>query len=222
MNQDSTGNFDDVWDIITHYRARKGKGETVINHAVEDRVFKRLANIPPETRGKVIDWLLENRPRNFGLDLMAIDEAVTHVRGYETAYVPAKKVTCECCGLEYQYREQSSDEDKLNRSIFERCPRCMYRAANTIRAQEYRARNGKEEPGYADSLKKYRNSWISNGQEWWYNREDELLIEKIRASGTEEEREAMRVALAAEFEKIKAQYFPWAIQSKAQPEEARQ
>jgi ssDNA-binding Zn-finger/Zn-ribbon topoisomerase 1 len=221
MEQDSTGNFNDVWDIITHYRMRKGH-EAVVNHAVEARVFKRLANIPPETRGKVIDWLLENRPRNFGLDLIAINEAVTHTRGYETAYVPAKKVTCECCGLEYQYRKKSNDEDKLHRSIFDRCPRCRYRAANTIQAQEYRAKNGKEEPGYIKHLEDYRADWIARGREWWYNREDELLIEKIQASGTEEEKEAMRIALAAEFEKMKARYLPWAVHSKAQAEEALQ
>jgi hypothetical protein len=190
MEQDNTGNFSDAWDIISHYRIRKGR-EEVINHAVEDRVFKRLANIPPEQRSKVIDWLLENRPKNFGLDLMAINEAVTQTRGYDTPYKPAYKITCDCCGLEYQYREDSGDEDKLHRNIFDRCPRCGYKGADTIQALNYVTKRGKPEPGYAEYLKKHQDNWIARGKEWWYNREDELLRERIMASGTEEEKKEL-------------------------------
>jgi hypothetical protein len=190
MEQDKSGDFSDVLDIIEFYRVRKA-GTAVINRTVEERIFKRLAGIEGERRARVIDWLLENRPKNHGLDLPAVDEAVARVRGYETAFVPARKVTCECCGIEYQYKRYANEGDQLHRAIFDRCPRCGYDAGETIHAQEYRARLGREEEGHAERVEKHRDRWVRGGREWRYNRDDELLREQIMTSGTEEEKRVL-------------------------------
>jgi hypothetical protein len=171
--QDGAGNFNDVRDIIDHYRTRK-RGEVIINHSVEDRVFKRLANIPPETRTRVIDWLMENHPRNFGLDLMAINEAVTQIRGYTTPYVPAQKVTCGCCGLGYQYKLSATDDDKLNRGIFDRCPRCGHKHEDTLAAEQYAQKAGGYSDLYKAELKARLENWLAGGQKWHYDRDEEL------------------------------------------------
>jgi hypothetical protein len=173
MEQDKSGNFSDVWDIISHYRARKGR-EEVINHVVEERVFKRLANIPPEQRSQVIDWLLENHPKNFGLDLIAINNAVAHAKGYTTQYIVALKVRCECCGLEYQYKEYVTDEENILKNIFDRCPQCGFRYKNTLDDKDYIRRTGKTSETYLRELDVCKKNWIARGKKWQYNRDEDI------------------------------------------------
>ncbi|GHV91629.1 hypothetical protein AGMMS50268_21320 [Spirochaetia bacterium] len=202
MEQNNTDNFTDIWEIIDYYRVRKA-GKSVINHTVEDRVFKRLANIPREKRERLIDWLLENRKKNFGLDLMAIEDAVLHDRGYDTPYIVAQDVICECCGTKYQYKVTATSEDHLHRNIFKKCPRCGYCAEDTFHAQSYFVKYGKKNKEYEDALIKHRKKWISGGRKWWYNREDALLIERIQTSGTDDERKILDEIMVQRLEEFK-------------------
>jgi hypothetical protein len=191
---------DDIWEFIAYYRKK------TINETVEKLAFERLVRMTPERRQEVYNWLMDNHHKNFGLDIQAINDAMTHIRGYETAFVPARMVTCECCGLEYQHKDHVSADDKLQRGIFDTCPRCAYDPEKTLRAQKFFAKNAKEPEGYTAELQTHRDNWIAMGQQWRYNREDQLLIERIRAEGTEEEKEILSKIEVERLEKIKAQY----------------
>ena len=140
--------FDDITDLIQYYRKPKEE----INKTVDNRVFSSLRGYSVETRERIINWLFDNRPRNYGLDIPAINEAIkeTGSGAVYGEYVPARKMKCDACAIEYQWVQVTSDTFRHDKGLHESCPRCGLPGIDQINADKYaRQREGNQPEWYA-------------------------------------------------------------------------
>lgn len=143
--------FNDITDLIQYYRKPKEE----INKTVDNRVFLSLRGYSEETREKIINWLFANRPKNYGLDIPAINEAIKETGSGAAAseYVPAIKLKCDACQMEYQWVQITNDAMKHDKGLHETCPRCGLPGIDQIEAGRYADQREGNQPDWYTRLK---------------------------------------------------------------------
>lgn len=107
----------------------------------------------------VFNHIIENRQKDGAISVADIKESAIAV-GVPftiTRYVEVQDWTCDCCGHEYKYAPVPTDDDKIDKAIFDYCPICGFQAGWTITRNEVLL-NGRESPEwYARYLDVFRN-----------------------------------------------------------------
>lgn len=128
-------------------------------------------NYDTENRRKICDWLIDNQERRFGIDIPAIYRAVNESGAVRNRgeYVKAEKITCECCGLEYQFVLESSDQLRAERGIHDYCPRCGISYTDTVSAKKY-FDMGHNIDWYYRMVKEAKEKHCAPGTKWRYDK----------------------------------------------------
>ncbi len=167
----------EVFDLIKYFRGKNGPNETV-----ENRIYKRIAYYQGEDRKKLIDWLLENQPQNYGIDIHKINEGVRELGIDSNAhdYISTQEWICDCCGLKFKYAIYSSYDDKFNIGIFDYCPRCGLPPHDTITAKlESRLQRGKLSKWYINLVGEYKRSYDKRGS-WIFDKAEDERYDKTQ------------------------------------------
>jgi hypothetical protein len=153
---------DDINELLRYYE-KSGKPDVLLTR----KAFGLLGRIPKDERAKAIEWLLENQPKKFGLDIPAIRLALTETGTKFSEYIPAEDWTCDACGMQFKYIDQPTNADKHDRGLFDLCPRCGFQVCWT-----------KE----IEALQKARGLKADQIPEWYDLRRDEC--KKAHEPGT--------------------------------------
>lgn len=129
----------DVRDLITYYT--KDMDPLLIKSAM-----RMIGGYTPEDRAKIIEWLIENRPKRYGLDIPAIKEAIDAARVSKntTRWIDAVDWHCDACGVKFKYAEFVTFNDEIDRNIHDRCPQCGFCVSWTNDAREKLQRAGEK------------------------------------------------------------------------------
>lgn len=120
--------------------------------------MERLADTIPETgRQDVIDKIIESKDASRKLSAKDIVEACVAlgVSYRATHYLPVDDWVCDACGRAFKYHPSPSEDDKIDKYIYDFCPDCGLQPYYTKMAQEYNAL-GIATPWYADMVKRAR------------------------------------------------------------------
>ena len=143
--------------------------------------------LTPEERKRAIDWMYTNCKKNFGLDLSDLYQAIRESKGYTTPYMKIENWKCDICNLSFSYHQYPTDEDMLNRGIFDRCPRCGLQVYVTKQAEYETKRTGKIPEWYEKYVEQHITFWETTlGGKWFYNKKDELAaMERLKKQSLE-------------------------------------
>ena len=88
----------------------------------------------------VYNSIIENREKDGAIAVVDLKKACQEQGAAftETKYVPTEDWTCEACGNEFKYHPCPSDDDKIDKGIFDVCPNCGYQVAWSITADAYK------------------------------------------------------------------------------------
>lgn len=128
--------LDDVNEMLAYYNKSKP------DIALSKKAYAILGRFPKEARAKAIDWLYEHKERKFGVDVISFREALRETGTSVSEYVPAEDWTCDACGLTFKFFDQPTEEDKLEKGIFDFCPRCGFQPCWTREVEAHRKSNG--------------------------------------------------------------------------------
>ena len=148
-----------IQDILKRHR----KGE--INETVEERVVRGLNRLADDNLQMVIDWILDNHPSNYPLDVMNINRAINElgIGGSTSEPLTGEDWECDLCGERFKYSLCVSDDDKIKRAIFDKCPRCGFCPETTQHAHHYASLMQVLPEWYPESLKAHAVFWKSIG-----------------------------------------------------------
>lgn len=123
--------------------------------------LKRIAEtIPEDARQDVIDKILETETSSVKISVKHIVEAcrALGVSYRETRYLPAEDWICDCCGHEFKYHQSPSDDERIDKEIYDFCPMCGFQPGWSILAQAYKDRGQKVE-WYDRLLEQYHEAY---------------------------------------------------------------
>jgi hypothetical protein len=109
--------------------------------AVQSKMEQLAATIPENARKDVIDRILETEASSTKISIKHIIEACNTLGvSYKAAkYVPAINWICDACGREFLYHQAPTDDDKIDKQIYDFCPDCGMQPGWTILMQKYKA-----------------------------------------------------------------------------------
>jgi len=127
--------------------------------AMQEKMERLAESIPEEGRQDVIDKIVESKDASKKLSAKDIVEACVALGiSYHAAhYTPTEDWTCDACGRKFKYHPSPSDDDKIDKYIYDFCPDCGMQPYYTKLSQEYNAL-GIATPWYHDM--------ISRAQRW--------------------------------------------------------
>jgi hypothetical protein len=151
----------DVLELIKHYSS--GAPDTILLK----RASYYFGKCDAETRQRAIDWITDRVPRQDGkyrheLSIMDIKNALAEVGIPCENYVYADDWTCDACGHNFKYAQAVSDDDKLDKMIFDVCPMCgfqPYWSMLRIRYKEIRGWTADDEEHYQKMITKISAEW---------------------------------------------------------------
>lgn len=166
--------YDDIKELVTYY-AKGGDVEPLL----VKKAIQYLGGYNPERRAKVIDYLVENHPKRFGLDVPTIKEAIT-AAGITSGrkWIEAKEVHCDACGTRFKYAPLVTDDDEIDRGIHSRCPQCNFDYTWTEEVHDWMARRGKkpdQPPAWYDERRKSYGEKNGMGRPPIFNRQQAEL-----------------------------------------------
>lgn len=169
------------------------------------RLTETCSNIPQEERRHVIEVIEEDNAPNFKCGVKAIADVCRKLsipfHKSENYYVPAEDWTCDACGLQFKYAMIVSYDDKHDRGIHDKCPRCGMTPSDTIYAREIAKRQrGKPWPRYDGIKKHYLDSYRTMGHWIFDKKEDDDYVAKM----SREEIEVMKQDAHDEIERVRA------------------
>jgi len=137
--------FDLVGELISTYKPPPQK--------MVARMESLARTIPDDAKEDVFNAILEELGANYMVGANNITDACKKlgVPFSETHYIPATDWTCDNCGRQFKYHPAPSDDDKIDKYIYDFCPDCGLKPYYTILAQEYN-RLGIATPWYKDML----------------------------------------------------------------------
>ena len=119
----------------------------------------------------IYDRLMEDCSPRFAVGIKEIVDACNALGiGYhKTRYVPATQIWCDACGESFTYAQCVSDDDKIDKAIFDLCPTCGFQPNWTLTMQAYK-RYGHLSESYAawyDKQKKGNSEKYSKQQPYF-------------------------------------------------------
>jgi len=123
--------FDLVGELISVY---KPPSPNIIS-----RMEITAKSIPEDAREDVFNAILEEQAPNFVVGVHSIVAACKKlgVPYRETHYIPTVDWTCDNCGRQFKYHPAPSDDDRIDKYIYDFCPDCGLKPYYTILAQDY-------------------------------------------------------------------------------------
>jgi hypothetical protein len=168
----------DIVDLIAYFQSAKNG----IPQSVQEKIHDALIALTPDICRRAIDWMYENLPRNFGLDMNKFYQAIREAKGYDSPYVKTESWKCEVCGYDFQFHPNPSDDDMFFKGIFDRCPRCMFYVQDSkdanVRIQKWGGEKAKAY--YQRMIDEHLNRWEKRGGAWWYNKKEERAWREAR------------------------------------------
>lgn len=146
------------------------------SQAVTDKMLSILSRLQDDQRETVYERMVEDNSPRFRVGVKEIIEACRALGiGYKKSfYTPTQEWTCEACGAVFTYVMVTSDEEKVEKHLFDKCPRCDFQPCWTIAARMY---GNMEAPSYKRLLAERRH-WVSEHPEPYFDRG--LVEEEIR------------------------------------------
>lgn len=166
--------YDDIKELVTYF-AKGGEIEPLL----VKKAIQILGGYNQERRGKIIDYLVENHPKRFGLDVPTIKAAIKEA-GVETArvWIDAKEVHCDACGQKFKFAPYVTDDDEIDRSIHSRCPQCNFDYTWTEEAHDKMRRTGARPdnpPDWYERMRKHYGEKYGLGNPPVFNRQQAEL-----------------------------------------------
>ena len=90
-------------------------------------------------RDLVLEHLIENNKASFKVGVSDLAESCTAlgIGFHESRFVPAEDWYCDACGNQFKYTMCPSDDDKIDHSLFDSCPRCGFQVGWTKTRDAY-------------------------------------------------------------------------------------
>lgn len=107
--------------------------------AMQDKMERLAESISEDARQDVIDKIVESKDASKKLSAKDIVEAcqALGVAYHATHYLPAEDWICDGCGRKFKYHACPSDDDRVDKDIFDFCPDCGLQPYYTKLAQSY-------------------------------------------------------------------------------------
>lgn len=158
--------FDLVSELVSTFRAPSPK--------MVERMERIARSIPEDARESVYEAILEELGANAQVGTKDIIAACRKVGApySEAHYLPAEDWICDGCGRQFKFHPCPTDDDKIDKGIFDFCPDCGLQPHYTKLAQEYALR-GIKTPWY--------NKLVEKAKKW--GRDTEPKQEKTRMGG---------------------------------------
>lgn len=127
--------------------------------AMQEKMERLAESIPEDARQDVIDKIIESKDASKKLSAKDIVEACDNlgVSYKATHYLPAEDWICDGCGYQFKYHSAPTDDDKIDKGIYDFCPMCGLQPGMTILAQQYNS-HGIKTPWY-DRLIEKSKAW---------------------------------------------------------------
>ena len=109
--------------------------------AVQDRMHALITSIGEVERDSVLEHLIETQKASFKVGVSDIVESCRALGvGFRAArFVPAEMWTCDACSHDFKFTLAPSDDDKIDRGMYDYCPMCGFQPGWTKLADKYRA-----------------------------------------------------------------------------------
>jgi hypothetical protein len=110
----------DFIDRVTEYFSGNYKPAHVA------RITEFLERIDGSAIEAIFDRLIEDCSPRFSIGVKEIVDACNVLGiGYRrTHYVPARDWECHCCGHTFKYAQAVTEDDKIDKGIYDYCPKC--------------------------------------------------------------------------------------------------
>ena len=108
---------------------------------MQERMAVLADTIPEESRQPVLDAILETVAASTKISESHIIEAcnLLQVSYTKAHFTPALSWQCDCCMYNFRYTPAPSDDEKLDKSLFDVCPMCGFQPGWTILRDQYKA-----------------------------------------------------------------------------------
>jgi hypothetical protein len=166
--------------------------------AVEARIRKLVDSIPESAKETILDHLVENQKANYKISVAEIVEScrTLGVSYSETKFIPAESWMCDACGHQFKYTVVSSDDDKLDRGLFDACPMCGFQPIWTKQREVYKTMSFWSEA----SEEQYQRAVANCTGRWGPGKPDGLFW--ARAKAEEDRRKERRINVEAKLAQI--------------------
>lgn len=108
---------------------------------MQEKMITLVESIPEAARKNVIDRIVETESSSIKISIKNIVEAciALGVSYHKTTYVPAEAWICDSCGNQFKYGISPSDDDKIDKLIYDACPMCGFQVNWSILHKQYSA-----------------------------------------------------------------------------------
>lgn len=91
-----------------------------------EKMQQLAESIPENARQDVIDSIVEEEGPSTKIGTSHMVKACEKlgVSYHRSTFVPAEKWICDACGYEFRYTPAPTDDDKIDKSLFDLCPMC--------------------------------------------------------------------------------------------------
>lgn len=126
-----------------------------------DQLNRFCANISLDGIEIVFNRIIENRDGSSAIGVSDIKEAclAAGVGFSVTHFIDAQQVTCDACGHEFKYAPCTSDDDKIDKGIFDVCPMCGFQPAWTLCRNDYIKQGQSEPEWYTRLIEQCSGNW---------------------------------------------------------------
>lgn len=95
---------------------------------MQERMFAVAASINADDRKAVLDRIIETESSSIKISVKNIVEAcrAMSVGFHEAKFIPAVPWQCAACGHEFKYTVSPSDDDRIDRFLYDACPMCGF------------------------------------------------------------------------------------------------
>jgi hypothetical protein len=110
-------------------------------HKMIEKMEYIADSIPESARKEIIDAITETEGPATKIGASHIVEACNRlgVSYHRSTYTPAEPWTCDACGFEFKYTLAPSDDDKIDKGLYDACPMCGMQPGWTQLANRYNA-----------------------------------------------------------------------------------
>ncbi len=115
-----------VDDLISTYRAPSPK--------MVEQMQMMVRKIPERFHEEIYQAIIEEEGPNILIGVNHIVSACERIGAPYTKahYIPTEDWVCDACGNEFKYHPAPSDDDKIDKSIHDLCPKCGFQVIWTL------------------------------------------------------------------------------------------